>query len=223
MTSFVAFPDIHDRSEPLKAIRHVLADVDVILLPGDMSNGRMDNLQRTLNIIEIYNENILAVCGNMDTVQMNMQLAREGLSIHRRHQMVDGIAILGCGGALPYVGDYVFSEEELAQFLEDALMGIPPDTPKILLAHQPPYGTKVDQLSSGEHVGSHAVRAFIEQAQPLICFCGHIHEAVGSDKIGETLLINPGPIGRTNQYAYAEIEKGQVLTLEIRPVEALGI
>ena len=29
MTTFVAFPDIHDKSTALKKIRHVLADVDI--------------------------------------------------------------------------------------------------------------------------------------------------------------------------------------------------
>ena len=41
MTTFVAFPDIHDKPKALKQIRHVIADVDVVLLPGDMTNGNV--------------------------------------------------------------------------------------------------------------------------------------------------------------------------------------
>jgi hypothetical protein len=223
MTSFVAFPDIHDHPEPIKKIRHVLNDVDVVLLPGDMTNGRIDNLHRALNIIEPANEQIMAVCGNMDTEQMNMMLSREGISLHRRHQMIDGIAVLGVGGALPFAGDYVFSEDELAGFLEDTLQGVSDDTPKVLVCHQPPYNTKVDKTRDGSHVGSKAVRDFIERVQPLAAFTGHIHEAQGIATIGETKIINPGPIPKTGQYAYAEIDDGQLITLEIRTAEKLDI
>jgi hypothetical protein len=222
MTSFVAFPDLHDKPKQLKQIRHILADCDAILLPGDMTNGKVENLNKLLEMLEQYNEQIYAVCGNMDTVQMNMMMAREGISIHRKHALLDGIAILGCGAALPFSGNYVFSEEELATFLEDSLVGVPEDMPKILLCHQPPYSTNIDK-AQGVHVGSKAVREFIGRVQPLICFCGHIHEAVGIDTIGKTQIINPGPIWQANQYAYAEIEDGKVTRLEIRDVEALEL
>lgn len=222
MTSFAVFPDIHDRSQYLKPIRHILADVDAVLLPGDMTNGNSDSLHRLFNIINTYNENILAVCGNMDTERMNMWMAREGISIHRHHQMLDGIAILGCGGALPFYGDYVFSEEELAGFLEDSVRGVPEDTPKILVCHQPPYDTAVD-FTKGKHVGSKAVRAFIERVQPLVAFTGHIHDATGIHTLGKTQLVNSGPIARTNQYAYLEIEDGAITTLEIRTAQALDV
>lgn len=222
MTTMVAFPDVHDRSDAFKTVRHVLADVDVILLPGDMTNGSADHLHQLFDIIEPYNESILAVCGNMDTEGMNMWLAREGISLHRRHLMLDGIAFLGVGGALPFAGDYVFSEAQFAQFLDEAWRGVPAGAPTILVCHQPPYGTQVD-LAHGQHVGSHAVRAFIERVQPLICFSGHIHDAVGIDRLGETYLVNPGPAQRTQQYAFAEVENGAVQTLELRPVEALEV
>lgn len=224
MTSFVAFPDIHDKPTELKKIRHVLADVDVVLLPGDMTNGNVENLHTILDMISNYNEQIYAVCGNMDTEQMNMWLSREMISIHRKHVLVDDLAILGCGGALPFYGKYVFSEEELAGFLADSLVGISENTPKILVSHQPPYGTEMD-LPSGfsEHVGSKSVREFIERVQPLICFTGHMHSCVGIDTIGKTQIINSGPIWESNQYAYAEVENGEVISLEIRDVEKLEL
>jgi uncharacterized protein len=223
VTTFVALPDIHDRAEPLKDMWHVLADVDVVLLPGDMTNGNADNLHRVLNVLEDLNENILAVCGNMDTEAMNMWLAHEGISLHRRHEMLDDIAILGCGGALPFYGKYVFSEDQLAGFLNDSIHDVSDDTPKILVCHQPPYGTLVDTIEDGSHVGSKAVREFIERVQPLICFTGHIHSAPGIDNIGITQIINPGPVWQTKHYAYAEVEQGKVITLEIRKVEKLNI
>ncbi|MEO1286725.1 MAG: metallophosphoesterase [Chloroflexota bacterium] len=224
MTTFVVFPDIHDKPHDLKKIRHVLSDVDVVLLPGDMTNGNVENLHTILDMISNYNEQIYAVCGNMDTVNMNMWLAREHISLHRKSVIVDDLAIIGCGGALPFYGKYVFSEKELAGFLQDSLVGISDEMPKILMCHQPPYGTKLDIPSrKDEHVGSHAVREFIERVQPLICFTGHMHNCVTIDTIGNTQIINPGPIWQSNKYAYAEVDNGEVITLEIRDVEALDL
>ncbi|MEM2929882.1 MAG: hypothetical protein QW797_03360 [Thermoproteota archaeon] len=48
----------------------------------------------------------------------------------------------------------------------------------------------------GEHIGSVEVRRFIEEESPALCLCGHVHERAGlSEKIGRTLVINPGPRG----------------------------
>lgn len=220
MTSLIVLPDIHDQSEHLKRIAKPLHDADVVLLGGDMTNGSINHLLRLLAILEEYNEHIYAVGGNMDTPQIMAHLAREGMNLERRHVMLDGVAILGLGGALPFTGAYVFSEEQLAQHLADAEASAPPDVPKILLAHQPPYGTVCDKIAGLGHVGSHAVRAWIERVQPLVCFCGHIHEAQGMDTIGKTVIVNPAPIWQSSSYAYLEIENDEVRVLEIRAVEA---
>ncbi len=47
----------------------------------------------------------------------------------------------------------------------------------VYLIHVPPYGTDLDMLYNGEHVGSLAVRTFIEQYQPWLTIHGHIHES----------------------------------------------
>ena len=64
----------------------------------------------------------------------------------------------------------------------------------ILVSHTPPLKTKADSIGSGIHVGSKAVRTFIENHQPAYCLCGHIHEARSCDRIGKTRIINPGMI-----------------------------
>ena len=215
MTTFIALPDIHSAVRRVQQIEAQLAAVDVVLLVGDMTNGLQRDLERLLDAITPHNTRIFAVCGNMDTQAMDDDLAARGMSIHRTHALVDGLALVGLGGALPFYGDYVFSEEQLAQFLDEASAGIPATMPLVLVAHQPPYNTQVD-IANGKPVGSRAVRAFIEQKQPLVCFTGHIHQSTGLDTLGTTRLINPGPIARTGDYAYCEIIDGQVTTLERR-------
>ncbi|MFO7992344.1 MAG: metallophosphoesterase [Thermoplasmata archaeon] len=75
----------------------------------------------------------------------------------------------------------------------------PADT--IYLFHSPPYetnldradldGVMIDHVPMDVHVGSIAIKRFIEESQPLLALHGHIHETVEltgewRDKIGET-------------------------------------
>jgi Icc-related predicted phosphoesterase len=80
--------------------------------------------------------------------------------------------------------------------------------------HCPPYGTglddapEIDEDMRPKHggrslvpVGSKAVREAIEEGQPALALHGHIHEAKGNTRIGNTLCINPG----------SSYEQGQLL------------
>ena len=86
----------------------------------------------------------------------------------------------------------------------------------VLVSHQPPYGVAVDRIGNGLNVGSRSIRDFIEDAKPLVCFSGHIHEGQGIDNIGTTKLANPGPLAGGG-YVYSRIER-QVEEFEIRAI-----
>jgi Icc-related predicted phosphoesterase len=63
--------------------------------------------------------------------------------------------------------------------------------------HCPPFETRCDVLFDGQHIGSVAVRRWIEQRQPLLTLHGHIHESPRVsggffDRIGKTTVVNPG-------------------------------
>lgn len=62
----------------------------------------------------------------------------------------------------------------------------------VLSVHTPPHDTLCDIVGDGIHVGSSAVRDFILDAQPDVCLCGHIHESRAVDRLGRTVLVNPG-------------------------------
>lgn len=85
--------------------------------------------------------------------------------------------------------------------------------------HCPPYGTGLDdapeltadmRLKDAGHstkpVGSTAVREAIEKFQPALSLHGHIHEARGSTRLGNTLCINPGSSYEQGQLLGAVIE-----------------
>lgn len=70
--------------------------------------------------------------------------------------------------------------------------------PTIFISHNIPYKTKLDLVKDkksyayGKHLGSSIAREFCRKYQPLICIGGHIHEGKGKDRIGKTIVINPG-------------------------------
>jgi uncharacterized protein len=224
MLSIVALPDIHAALHQMRHLKKAFVEADVVVLVGDMTNGRIQDLEELLAIIRQSNTNILAVCGNHDAHGMDKYLEEEGVSIHANHRIIKDVAFLGCGGALPFFsGGYLFNEKDFEAILKQTIEGLNPEIPKILVCHQPPHKTSVDHTHWGLAAGSKAVRKFIEDVQPLICFSGHIHEAHGIGQLGETRLINAGMIEGTNRYAYAEIEDGKVKTLELRKANPQGI
>jgi Icc-related predicted phosphoesterase len=67
----------------------------------------------------------------------------------------------------------------------------------IYVCHTPPADTPLDAMAGGRHVGSPALRAFIERHAPPLTLHGHIHESPeisGSyaARIGSTWSVNPG-------------------------------
>lgn len=88
--------------------------------------------------------------------------------------------------------------------LEELANGIAPDR-AIFLFHAPPYGTNLDRAAlDGKmidfapldvHVGSIAIRRFIEERQPRVTLHGHVHESARltgcwSERIGETYCLS---------------------------------
>jgi len=95
--------------------------------------------------------------------------------------------------------------------------------------HAPPYNTKIDKaLINGkwEHVGSRSVRELIEKYQPLLGLHGHIHESSGKDKIGNTIVVNPGSLYQEEILKYSIIVikrdiKGLVVSYKVSSVNIL--
>jgi uncharacterized protein len=106
-------------------------------------------------------------------------------------------------------------EDDLAERLRKMTSQVtaPPEK-TIYNFHCPPYGSglddapEIDENMRPKHggrslvpAGSKAVREAIEEGQPTLSLHGHIHEAKGNTRIGNTLCINPG----------SSYEQGQLL------------
>ena len=90
---------------------------------------------------------------------------------------------------------YLDSFPSITQELERFKIKEPAQT--IAVIHTPPVNTHCDVLFDGRHIGSKALRSWIEKKQPLLALHGHIHESprlskTFFDRIGSTTVINPG-------------------------------
>jgi Icc-related predicted phosphoesterase len=97
--------------------------------------------------------------------------------------------------------------------IEEELGRLNPERPgkTVAVMHSPPFETRCDVLFNGEHIGSRAIRRWIERHQPLLTLHGHIHESArqsGSffDRIGTTLVVNPGASGRRPHLVRIDLE-----------------
>ena len=174
-----------------------IGTADHIIVTGDITNyGGSHDAAVVLNRLQAVNSSILAVAGNLDQPDVARYLEDLGISLHGRGRTIQGLGIMGLGGSnyTPFNTPYEFSEAELGAFLAAGFAQVDSGSNFILVSHAPPVGTKTDLLVNGRHVGSTAVRAFIEEKQPLLCLTGHIHESQGEDRIGRTLVLNPGMI-----------------------------
>lgn len=201
-------------------MERALSEVDLILLVGDLTNGDLtSDVRQVLQTVQRFNQTILAIPGNWDRPDVERCLSEHEINLHCRNTIKDHLAFIGIGASLPCLNPSPneCEEKDFERFFEEAISGLEPEIPKILVCHQPPYNTQTDLVQGSLHVGSKTVCSFIEREQPLVCFTGHIYEAVRIDRIGKTQVINPGPLWQEG-YAYAELTYQNIQTLEIRKI-----
>ena len=114
--------------------------------------------------------------------------------------------------------------------IEDALadLGRRTDPARtVYVVHSPPWGTACDRIHGGMHVGSQALRAFLERTQPPLSLSGHIHEgpAVSGrfhDVIGRTRVVNPGQFDGDKQWCAVILEPADPAAPIEHTVRGLG-
>lgn len=213
---WIGIGDIHD--DPANAARIPdVAEAAGIIISGDLTtNGGVDAARRVVDAVRRVNPVVFAQIGNMDTAGVHRWLEDEGLSIHgRARELAPGVGLLGvgCSGPTPFGTPSELPDERLGELLDQALTQAGQWEAMLVVSHDPPHGTGVDMIGQ-RHVGSRAVRAFVERVQPDVCLSGHIHESRALDFVGRTALVNPGMLA---QGGYAVIGlAGRSLTVKLR-------
>lgn len=194
---WIGIGDIHEQVMNIRFIPE-LAEAAGVIVNGDLTNrGRKNSAERILGEISRINPVIFAQIGNMDFAEVGDYLEKRGVNIHARGlDMGNGVGLMGVGYSTPtpFGTPGEVPDEQIAEWLAKAHEQVR-DLPHLLLAvHNPPFGTAVDKVRGGISVGSRTVRKFIEDVQPEVCLTGHIHEARAVDKIGRTVIVNPGQL-----------------------------
>ena len=192
---WIGFGDIHEDLSLLNDVPH-LADADGVIISGDITNrGGAHRASVLLNEVFKINPNIYALIGNMDQPEVAIYLDEKEWNIHARgRQLAEDVGIMGVGYSTPtpFMTPSEVPDEKLGQWLSEGYEYVKHFPKLVLVAHDPPFGSKTAKLPHGENVGNQSVREFIERIQPDVCITGHIHEADTEDFIGRTKVINPG-------------------------------
>ncbi len=196
---WVVVGDLHSDVRPVYHIPEI-KEVEGMFITGDLTNlGRAKDADRMLASLRELNPQVYAQMGNMDYPDVGETLARRDCNLHARGmELAQGVGFMGLGWSnkTPFSTPAEVDDTQLGQWLEQAYEDVRDMERLVLISHTPPVNTGADTISSGEHVGSKSIRDFIENRQPDICVCGHIHEAVTDEYLGKTRLINPGMISQ---------------------------
>jgi hypothetical protein len=216
---WVVFGDVHGRTANLRGIPE-LAGAAGVIVTGDLTNrGGVDEAQEVIESLAAINPRILAQIGNMDLAPVQDWLDDQGRGLHLRAvELVPGLGVMGVGwsGLTPFHTPSEVPDFQLASWLDETYEKARHFKHLILASHTPPHGSKTDVAGSGAHVGSRAVREFIERVQPDLCLTGHIHESRSVDRIGDTVVVNPGDLA-SGGYVLVSFD-GDSLTTELMDI-----
>jgi Icc-related predicted phosphoesterase len=192
----VSFGDVHMATRNLDRMGEVMRDCDLVILSGDLTNfGGPDDARKVLADVRRACPKVLALSGNLDQPEVMPFLEAEGISLHGRGTVIEGVGIFGCGGSniTPFHTPTEFTEDEIYAALCAGYEQVRGVRPLLMICHTPPFDTRCDRIVSGTPVGSTAARRFIEEVRPEVCISGHIHESAAEDTIGPTRIFNAGP------------------------------
>jgi Icc-related predicted phosphoesterase len=185
----LAFSDLHRDLEQAATLVEMSADADVVIGAGDFASVH-EGLEETISALAAIETPTVLVPGNNETVEALRAAATAWSAatvLHGDHVAIGGNEFFGVGAGIPVTPwDWSFD-------LDDGAAAAMFDTypaGAVLVLHSPPKG----HCDGG--FGSPALLAAIEEHQPPLAVCGHIHEFWGCEStIGATPLHNLGPSG----------------------------
>lgn len=167
------------------------------------------------------------VHGNHDYEYFNLfRRTKNFIFIHRKRVRIDGLTLAGYGGYRGTTGKYYLwgwkASKEFEKLVKKSRETMRKRLKKlfskkvdILLTHDPPYNTKIDYLfKPGEmvhkkHIGDDIIREFVLKYKPKLHICAHIHENRGMERLGKTIVLNPG-FGQKGEAAIVDLPEMNV-------------
>jgi uncharacterized protein len=219
----LALADLHDRSCQLSELKD--AQADLVVVCGDLHNGGpADVTKSTVDALAGLGHPVLIVPGNTDPRPLAEVLWNDAgfINLDRRAYCYTSpghsVGFIGFGGMVPgnpkRIGDpgrYYHSDEEVYKVLAECYREIAGCDWRVVVTHQPPRGA-LGKIYNGEITGCASLVRFIEDYQPDLLICGHIHEARGVAEMGNTKVINVGDLAR-GYSAMIELDDGLDIVL----------
>jgi len=210
--------DLHGNHGALERILAHAGPADAVLLGGDLTHfGSPVDAEKAIALARAAGPAVFAVAGNCDSAPIDQRLVQLDASLHGRGVVLGPLGLHGLSAIPPWgAGMYHFTEEELAAALEAGFAQVTDARHRGVLAHVPPRGLSLDQVFLGRHVGSRALRTFIDQREPSLVVCGHIHESRGVERVGRTTVVNCGYAAK-GEYALIDVDEQVTVTLRRAP------
>ena len=189
------FSDLHCDEAAARSLVQRAPEADLAIGAGDFANARR-GLHLCLDVLRALPCPVLFVPGNNESFdELNAACAGwpQARVLHGSGITFQNTPFWGIGGGIPITPfgswSFDFDENQARDLLRDCPVNA------VLISHSPPKGA-VDVASNGKSLGSVAVRETIEQKQPRLVVCGHIHGSAGQwAKVENTPVVNAGPSG----------------------------
>lgn len=187
------FADPHSNKKDIMAVVKKAKKADLIVCLGDVSffEHAMDLILKDLDKI---GKTILMLHGNHEdenTLKMMCKKTKHIKFLHEKIIEIDGFTFFIYGG-----GGFLIEDSHFDEVVKKHQRELIEADKLILLTHQPPFNTKLDQVDK-RSVGNMNIKDFIKDYNPIIAASGHIHNTFGAEEmIKDCLTINPGPKGK---------------------------
>jgi len=207
--------DLHAENSMLDKLNAQFEKADAVIFAGDFAECfKPETGKQALEMLSVKHETIFAVLGNCDSPDFVEEMEEKDVCVEKTLAFHNGLAFAGAGGGTIFTGK-TENEREEADILSDfdIIKNSVEQTGDVslwkslvMISHNPPKDTKCDAVNAELHAGSQLFTDYIKENQPLAVICGHIHEGKAVDKIGDTVVMNPGALQEGN-YGWLEVEK----------------
>lgn len=222
--------DGHGDTSRLEKLSGIAENMDAVIFAGDFAEFKKPETGKPFleRLVKLH-DCVFSVTGNCDEPDFLQELENFDICVQGSLAYFKGLSFIGSGGGSKFTG--TTPNERTDEELVSDLSIIPSSSGHdhdqewnnlIVITHNPPEGTKLDQIPAGAHVGSPEIRKFIETHRPLLAVSGHIHESRALDELGRTKLVNPGALA-DGYYAVAEISFPDGKTAEVTSLELFSL
>jgi len=209
----IAVSDIHGKEESLPMVLEIIKEkkADLLVVCGDITQfGKPKGwAKKFLDSIPVKAVAVPGNCDPPEEVIGDMEKSR-GTNLHAKKVVIENTVFVGFGGGplSPHELPFEIPEETVYSTL-DGLM----EYYAVLVTHAPPRG-HLDKPTPDVSLGSDAIAQIVAKYKPRAVFSGHVHEARGIEREGDTVFVNPGP-AKDGFAAFAVIKENGEIEAEL--------